>query len=99
MAAEDNISPSGPREYLESRKDVEEACLYESEEDTDEEWEFMDDDNSDALSGYLYFRWKEDADKALRGMMIANAHQKGYATNMCDGRKDAHRSSDRDSSR
>ena len=51
MAAEDNISPSGPREYLESRKDVEEACLYESEEDTDEEWEFMDDDNSDALSG------------------------------------------------
>jgi len=50
MAAEDNISPSGPREYLESPKDVEEACLYESEEDTDEEWEFMDDDNSDALS-------------------------------------------------
>jgi hypothetical protein len=34
----DNISPSGPREYLESPKDVEEACLYESEEDTDEEW-------------------------------------------------------------
>jgi hypothetical protein len=33
MAAEDNISPSGPREYLESPKDVEEACLYESEED------------------------------------------------------------------
>ena len=40
MAAEDNISPSGPREYLESPKDVEEACLYESEEDTDEEWLF-----------------------------------------------------------
>jgi hypothetical protein len=38
MAAEDNISPSGPREYLESPKDVEEACPYESEEDTDEEW-------------------------------------------------------------
>jgi hypothetical protein len=40
MVAEDNISPSGPREYLESPKDVEEACLYESEEDTDEEWLF-----------------------------------------------------------
>ena len=51
MAAEDIISPSGPREYLESPKDVEEACPYESEEDTDEEWEFMDDDDSDALSG------------------------------------------------
>jgi hypothetical protein len=36
---------------LESPKDVEEACLYKSEEDTDEEWEFMDDDDSDALSG------------------------------------------------
>ena len=52
MAAEDNISPSEPREYLESPKYVEEleASLYESEEDTDEEWE-LDDDDSDALSG------------------------------------------------
>ncbi|KAN0077664.1 hypothetical protein V8E54_005968 [Elaphomyces granulatus] len=84
MAAEDNISPSGPREYLESPKDVEEACLYESEEDTDEEWEFMDDDNSDALSFICYyFRWKEDADKALRGMMKAHS-SKCSPKRLCD---------------
>ncbi|KAN0083681.1 hypothetical protein V8E54_002769 [Elaphomyces granulatus] len=87
MAAEDNISPSGPREYLESPKDVEEACLYESEEDTDEEWEFMDDDNSDALSGSeeatTFVGRKEDADKALRGMMKAHS-SKFSPKRLCD---------------
>jgi hypothetical protein len=40
MAAEDNISPSEPRE---------EACIYESEEDTDEEWELDDDGSEEVL--------------------------------------------------
>src|ERR1700740_3778206 len=46
MAAEDNISPSEPRE---------EACLYESEEDTDEEWELADEGSQELISlSYSY---------------------------------------------
>jgi hypothetical protein len=50
MPAEGNGSPYEVREYQVSPEDGEEAYLYDSEEDTDDEWE-LDDDDSDSLSG------------------------------------------------